>query len=78
MMQRKIEELAKIYGIEINTVPKGEGGLFFTDIEGNKYKIDDIFDENSYSAEKYETISFNKCSKYSAYSISIEGSNYAA
>lgn len=78
MMQRNMEELAKIYGIEINQVPKGKGGLFFTDIQGNKYKIDNIFDEYNYRVEKYERIKFNQCTEYSVYSIDVDESNYVA
>lgn len=41
----KLNELAELYGIEINDVEPGHGGLFYTDSNGNKERLDDIFDE---------------------------------
>lgn len=47
-MNNDMEKLAQIYGIQINEVQKGEGGLFFTDMEGKTHEIDELdIEENA-------------------------------
>lgn len=68
MINQKIEELAKIYGIEINDVETGNGGLYYIDSYGTKIILNDIFDLDDYATPKHESVSFEECSAYSTYS----------
>lgn len=69
MTDLRLEELAKIYGIEINYVEKGKGGLFLEDSQGQKRVLDDIFDSNDYIVSGYESINLKKCNTYTSYVI---------
>jgi len=68
MMKQGFEELAEIYGIEINDVEAGNGGLFYADLQGTKILLNDIFDEEDYTTPRQESVSLEECSAYSTYS----------
>lgn len=68
MMRKRIEELAELYGIEINNVESGKGGLFYKDTEGTKIALKDIFDSYDYTTPRLESVSLKKCNTYSSYS----------
>lgn len=68
MMEQKMQELCKLYGIEINDVEEGQGGLFFADAAGNKMILDDIFDSVDYATPKHEKLTLPMCDLYSTYS----------
>lgn len=68
-MNPKMKEVAKVYGIEINDVERGKGGLFYVASDGEKRILNDIFDANDdYTAPRRESISLKKCRTYTAYS----------
>lgn len=69
MMNKRMEELAKIYCIEINDVETGNGGLYYTDSYGTKMMLNDVFDLDDYTTPKHESVSFDECSLYSTYSV---------
>lgn len=66
-MNKQVEELAKMYGIEIKKVESGKGGLFYKDVQGIEIKIDDIFELDDYEVPQYKSVSFAKCGTYSIY-----------
>lgn len=43
-----MEDLANLYGVEINETDPGKGGLFYEDFEGNKTLVNDIFESEDY------------------------------
>lgn len=67
MMNRSFEELAKLYGIEINNVESGKGGLFHIDSNKTKIELNNIFISNDYITPTHEIISFLECESYSIY-----------
>ncbi len=42
MMEQRIKEMAELYGIEIEEVEPGQGGLFYVDAEGEKIMLSDV------------------------------------
>lgn len=42
MRKQTMEELAALYGLEINETEPGKGGLFYEDSEGNKMPVMNI------------------------------------
>lgn len=69
MRIRDMEALAALYGMEINQTETGKGGLFYTDSEGIKKELNDVFDiYDDYTVPKCESISIKKCGMYSMYS----------
>ncbi len=69
MITPNVEELAKVYGIEINDVETGEGGLFYVNFEGRKEFLNDIFNSSDTNAGvRYESVTLENCSMYSTYS----------
>lgn len=69
MKDQILEELAKMYGIEINNVEAGKGGLYYVDLQERKVALDDVFDVEEYTASKHESVNLKKCSTYSTYSV---------
>lgn len=68
MMNQYIEELAKLYGIEINDVEPGKGGLFYRTDGGEKIELSDVFDVEGYGTLVCDNVSLQKCNTYSSYS----------
>ena len=57
MRNQLFEELAKLYGIEIQYGLQGNGGLYYTDSNDTLQKLDTIFDEEfSTTRRESETI----------------------
>ena len=59
--------LAKLYGIEIDDVEAGKGGIFYSDDQGNHVQIDDLF-EGEEVMSSFESLRLNQCDMYTAYS----------
>lgn len=69
MINQKVKELAKMYGIEVNDVEAGKGGLFYAATDGHKRRLNDIFDvDDNYVIPRNESVSLKKCRTYSSYS----------
>lgn len=66
MMERQIMELAQRYGIQINDVALGHGGLFNMNLSGEKEEITDYFLEEDV-IKNQEQVSFRDCNKYIEY-----------
>ena len=71
MTNLKFEELAKLYGIEIQDVAAGQGGLFFSDSFGEKQELEGIFESGDYMEPVYESFSLQECDAYSVYSEQV-------
>lgn len=67
MTNQYMEEMAKLYGIEILDVESGKGGLFY-EADGKKIKLSDVFDFEDYGTLVCDNVSLQKCNTYSNYS----------
>lgn len=68
MRNQLFEELAKLYGIEIQYGLKENAGFYYTDSNDTLQKLDTIFDEE-FSVPRRETISVEECSSFDTFSI---------
>lgn len=59
--------LAKLYGIEIDDVEAGKGGIFYSDDQGNNIQIDDLFEGEEFMSS-FESLRLNQCDMYTEYS----------
>ena len=69
MTNQACEELAKLYGIKINTVDHGKGGLFYVDSNGEKSDLKDFFSYD-YTLPINGFMPFQNCAHYSTYNSS--------
>lgn len=67
MTNQAFEELAKLYGIKINIVECGKGGLFHVDSNGQKADLENLFSTSDYTIPKHEIMPFQNCNFYSTY-----------
>ena len=65
MTMQSIEDLAKLYGIEINIVTPGKGGLFYTDSNNIKIELDHFFDIDT--TLRHEILPFVECNAFFNY-----------
>lgn len=68
MINLYIEELAKIYGIEVDDVEPGHGGLFYGDDGDKKIELRDILELSRYATLVCDHVSLKDCNIYSTYS----------
>lgn len=67
MMKQAFEELAELYGIKVNVVECGKGGLFHVDSNGQKVDLENVFSTSDYTIPKHEMMPFGNCNSYSTY-----------
>lgn len=67
MMKQAFEELAELYGIKVNVVECGKGGLFHVDSNGQKVDLEKFFSTSDYTIPKYEMMPFENCNFYTTY-----------
>lgn len=61
MMNQYIEELARLYGIEINDVEPGKGGLFYGQAGEKKIELQDIFGLSDARTFISDNVCLEKC-----------------
>lgn len=69
MTNQAFEELAKLYGIKINAVDHGNGGLFYVDSNGKKSDLKD-FCSYEYTLPVHRFMPYQNCVYYSTYNDS--------
>ena len=72
MTNQIIEELCKVYGIEITDVEPGKGGIFYTDSDGSEKKMGNPFEQEDLSVPIKESITIKSCKIYLDYADLID------
>ncbi|WP_299235486.1 hypothetical protein [uncultured Bacteroides sp.] len=67
MTKQFFEDLAKLYGIEINTVESGKGGLFYTTSNEEKMELNLTLTIDKYMTPQLEILPFLECNTFSNY-----------
>lgn len=66
MRNQLLEELAGLYGIEVQHDSQGNGGLYYVDSNGITKELNTIFDEELFVPHT-ETISIEKCAFFDTF-----------
>ena len=77
MKNQFFEELANLYGIEIQYNSKGNGGLYYVDPNDRLRKVDTILNDDFVTAHK-ETINIERCCSFDMFNAAETNISEAA